>query len=223
MVRAHVKSTLLAGVISLAHAPAWAHPHVFIDTGLEVIFDAGGRVVALRIAWAYDALYSMLMIDELGLDPEFTGNVTPEERAALSGFDMNWDPGYEGDIYPLFADRPVALEPPESWTADYRDGRIISTHLRRFAEPLALGADTPPLVVQVYDPTYYVSYTILDGPLLTGREDCTARIFEPDWGAASARLQDALDELVGAGGDIEADFPAVGAEFAEELRVSCGG
>ncbi|HMO72532.1 MAG TPA: DUF1007 family protein, partial [Paracoccaceae bacterium] len=53
----------LALTIALfAAAPAGAHPHIFIDTGLEVIFDGQGRPAAVRVSWTYDDFYSLLMI-----------------------------------------------------------------------------------------------------------------------------------------------------------------
>ncbi|MEY8837883.1 DUF1007 family protein, partial [Cribrihabitans sp. XS_ASV171] len=33
--------------------PLAAHPHVFIDTGLELIFDDKGHLTHVRVEWAY--------------------------------------------------------------------------------------------------------------------------------------------------------------------------
>ena len=41
------------GLIAVSQ-PALAHPHVFVDTGLEVIFDEQGRATGIRISWTYD-------------------------------------------------------------------------------------------------------------------------------------------------------------------------
>lgn len=210
---------LAAALAAGGAAPALAHPHVFVDTGVELIFDDSGDLAALRIVWVFDEFYSMLAVGDFGLDPDFTGFVTEDEREELTVLFSNWDPEFEGDVYPLQADRPLPLSGPMEIRADYREGRIILTHLRAFRPRVPVGAE--PVVVQVYDPTYYTEYTIAVDPVIRGREDCVATVYGPDWEAAHDRLMAALDEVMAGGGDIEADFPAVGAEFAEEVRVTC--
>jgi ABC-type uncharacterized transport system substrate-binding protein len=212
-------STVAAGM--LAAGQAAAHPHVFVDTGLQVIFDDAGQVAAVRVIWVYDELYTMFVLDDLGLDQDFSGELTPDEQARLAGFDMNWVEGYEGDLYALSGDKGIGLSGPSSWTAEMREGRIITTHLRTLEGRVAPDNGTP-LILQVYDPTYYTAYRIAIDPIIEGRTDCEARIFEPDRTAASALLEDALAEMLAeADADMEADFPAVGAAFAEEVRLTC--
>lgn len=205
----------------LAAGPAAAHPHIFIDTELEVIFDDQGRATHLRVTWIYDDFYSLLTVEDRGLDPDGDGVLTPEEAAALQGFDMNWDAGFAGDTYALAGGAAVALGPPGDWTASYEGGRIISTHLRALEGPVRPAPD--PLIVQVYDPGFYSAYYISAQPVLTGAPPgCTVQVFEPDRDAADAILQAALDELAGTV-DVEMEFPAVGAAYAEEARITCAG
>lgn len=197
---------------------AHAHPHVFIDTGVEVIFDESGLARALRITWTYDELYSLVILEDRGLDADYDGVLTAQERATIQGFDMAWDPGYPGDSYALLGEVPLELGPPQDWTADLADGKLVSTHLRPLQPAVKVGSE--PLVVQSYDPSFYVAYRIVGAPVLTGRTDCTAQIYEPDLAAADAYLQKALDEMYGTA-DLEGEFPAVGAAYADEARVTC--
>jgi polyphosphate kinase len=217
MVNARVPAALLA---ALAAGPALAHPHVFVDATVEVIFDDAGHASALRIGWTYDDLFSLLIIEDRGLDPDYDGVLTDAAVASLAGFDMQWDPGFPGDTYPLMGGAPLALGPPQDWTAGWDGLRITSTHVRPLLDPVAVGAD--PLIVQVYDPTFYTSYLITGTPVLTGRDDCAVQVFEPDRAAADAILMAALEEYSGAM-DLEGEFPAVGAAYAMEARVTCGG
>ncbi len=202
----------------LAPVPVAAHPHIFVEAGIEVIFAPDGTPQAVRISWAYDPLFSMLLVSDLGLDPDFDSVLTDAEMTELQGFDMNWIEGYHGDTHLTQAGQTLALGGPADWTSDFRDGRLYSTHLRALP---ALPDPSAEWTIAVYDPTYYTSYSLVDAPRLTGPHACTARVFEPDFEAAGAQLQASLDELLGAGGDIEADFPLVGALFSEEVRVTC--
>mgnify|MGYP005855529999 FL=1 len=210
---------VIAGLVVSVPVGAAAHPHVFIDTTIEVIFDAQGRAEAVRIGWTYDSLFSMTYVAEQGFDPEFDGVLTAEEEAALAGFDMDWHADFAGDTYALLGEVPVGLSAPMEATAAYRDGSLVSTHLRRLSEPVVPGAED--LVVQVYDPSFYTSYLIVGTPVLTGGVGCRVQVFEPDRAAADARLQAAMDELAG-GADAEGAFPAIGSAYAEEARISCG-
>lgn len=198
--------------------PALAHPHVFIDTKVEVILDARNRATGLRISWTYDDLYSLYIVGDMGLDPDWDGKLTAEEEARLSGFDMNWDEGFQGDTYALMADRELALSAPAEWSASYKAGKITSVHTRTFDAPVPVGAE--PLIVQVYDPGYYTAYTIAFDPVLTGGAGCVADAYAPDLDAADAALQAALAEYT-PDVDLEMEFPAVGQNYAEEVRVTC--
>ena len=210
-----------ACALMLLPVPVAAHPHIFIDTRLEVIFGASGTAEAVRVTWVYDDFFSLLMLEDRGLDPDGDGRLTPEEEAALVGFDMAWDADYEGDLYVLLNDDRLALGRPAEFTASFDGAQITSTHLRRFGTPVTPGND--PLILQVYDPGYYTAYTIVGKPVLTGGgSGCVAQIYEPDRDAANAQLEAMLREL-SAQKNIEMDFPAIGAAYADEVRVTCPG
>lgn len=210
--------SLLISVGVLLAGPALAHPHVFIDTGIEVLINDRNEATGLRISWTYDDLYSLFVIGDMGLDPDWDGALTVDEQARLAGFDMKWDPGFPGDTYALADDAALALSRPTDFGATYANGRITSTHVRTFDAPVPL--DAVPLIVQVYDPGYYTAYTIVGDPVLTGGSGCLAEIFVPDLDAADEALLAALQEFT-PDVDLELSFPAVGKSYAEEVRVTC--
>lgn len=215
-----LRAALCALVVTFAlpAGPAGAHPHVWIDTGIEVILNDRNEAVALRIRWTYDELYSLYIVGDMGLDADWDGKLTPEEEARLSGFDMKWDEGFAGDTFALLGETALDLSRPEEFGASYDGKRITSTHLRRLAAPVPVGE--VPLVVQAYDPGYYVAYSIPVPPVVTGGTGCSARTFVPDLTEAEAALMEALKEYT-PDVDVEDEFPAVGAQFAEEVRVTC--
>lgn len=207
----------LLATVGLA-GPALGHPHIFVDARIEVIFNDEGRAEGLRLTWTYDDLISLTLLTERGMDADFDGVLTEEELATLNGFDMNWQPGFLGDTYALINGNELILSGPSDWTVSYAEGRLTSTHYRSFE--FAIELDDQPLIVQAYDPGYYTAYTVA-GAVVSGREDCTVDLYEPDRAAADKILEDALAEY--AGGDAaEAEFPAVGSAYAEEARITCG-
>lgn len=211
--------TSLALACGLA-TPAQSHPHVFVDTGLELIFDDTGLLAAVRVTWAYDELFSLLITEDMGLDGDYDGVLTPEEKTKLTGFDMDWPDWFEGDLFLMVGDQKMPMSGPMEITADFTQSRIFTTHVRALDQRIEVGDD--PVIFQVYDPGYYTAYEVSLTNRITGRDDCEAKVFGPDMDAAMQELQDALAEFAPSEDLEEVGWPAVGASFAEEVRVTCG-
>ncbi len=206
------------GLLVAGAGPVLAHPHIWIDTRIEVVLNDQNQAMGVWISWTYDDLYSLYIIGDLGLDQDWDGKLTPEEEVRLAGFDMKWDPGFLGDTYALSGKTELPLSRPTDFSALYAGGKITSTHFRSFDAPVPV-TDVP-LIVQAYDPGYYVAYSIPLDPVLTGGKGCTAKTFVPDLDEAAETLKAALSEYT-PDIDLEAEFPAVGANYAEEVRVTC--
>jgi len=211
----------LATIACLAalSGPLNAHPHVFIDTGLGFVFDDDGRLAAVRVTWVYDELFSLLILEDKGLDPDYDGVLTPAELAALDGFDMDWTDGFTGDLFVLAGGEEQPMTGPLEYRTEFRDGRIVTTHLRAFETRLEVGAE--PLVIQVYDPGFYTAYEIIPPARVENREGCHAPVFMPDLSAAQKELEDALAEFAPTDDLEEMGWPDVGASFAEEVQLTC--
>lgn len=196
---------------------AQAHPHIFIATALELQVDAAGDLTGIAVSWSYDEMYSMLLLDELSLDPDYDGVLEPGELAQLDGYDLRWMEGYEGDLYVTApGGAAVVLGPPESLGVSFTDGVYTSRHLRRPVQPLPAEG----LVVKAYDPTLYTAYDLTGGVTVTGNAACGVTIVPHEEDRA---LKDLAAELAKIPADAtEIDFPQVGEKFADAIRVSCG-
>ena len=211
--------SLLSLALSLAPLAANAHPHVFIDAGLELSY-ADGSLHQVQVEWAYDAFYSLLIIEDLGLDPDGDGILTEDEMTQLQGFDADWEPGFDGRLFLTAQGQPVAMGPGTDFTARYQDGQLISTHIRTLEEPLAA---VIPLTIQVYDPEYYVQFSMPSAPVITGRSPCRM-VQQTGDPAAAAKAYDAAVEAALADDDsAEAEMLAVdiGNVGADQVRITC--
>ncbi|MEX3316377.1 DUF1007 family protein [Sulfitobacter sp. PS-8MA] len=209
----------LASLFCLSFAaPLGAHPHIFVDTGLEVIVDAEGRLTHLRITWAYDEFYSLLVTEDRGLDPDYDGVLTKAEIAALNGFDMQWIEGFNGDTVLLKAGAELPLSAPQEVETKFTEGRIVTTHLRAVegAQPEASG-----LVIKPYDPTYYTAYEVVGKVTVTGNDACRARVKMPDMTADLRALQADLSKLDAQTDPSDVGLPNLGAALANEVVVTC--
>lgn len=198
--------------------PAMAHPHVFIDTGLEFIVDETGHLTHVRVTWAYDEFYSLLVLEDMKLDQDADGVLTETEQAFLAGFDAQWVEGYNGDLVVQSAGEPVVLSGPMDAKATTEDGRIVTTHLRA-VEGGALPANA--LSAKAFDETYYTAYEVTRPVTVSGPAVCAIERFDPDIDGQLAQMQAFLKTL-DADYDLEEnDIPLVGENFATEIRVSC--
>nr|WP_209598308.1 DUF1007 family protein [Ruegeria sp. HKCCSP351] len=198
--------------------PALSHPHVFIDTGLEFIVDEAGHLTHIRVTWAYDEFYSLLVLEDMNLDQDADGILTENEEKRLSGFDMQWVEGYNGDLVLTKDGALVALSGPMEPSATTEDGRIVTTHLRVVEGDAILATG---LSAKAFDESFYTAYEITRPVTVTGPALCQMDRNEPDIDGQLAQMQAFLLTL-DADYDLEEnDIPLVGESFATEILVSC--
>ncbi|MDP5335402.1 MAG: DUF1007 family protein [Paracoccaceae bacterium] len=196
--------------LSLAAPLAQAHPHVFVQTGLTLVADEAGRLVGIEVSWTYDDFYSLLLLEDMGLDPDGDGALTADELARLDGFDLNWIEGYLGDLYLTAGDAPVDLGRPEGRGTDVIAGQIVTRHFRSFAPQAGS------VIVKAYDPTFYTAYDLEGG--VTVPDSCKLAIQPADLDRAYTMVEEALYKNPAMPDD---EFPEVGEAFADVVEVTC--
>jgi ABC-type uncharacterized transport system substrate-binding protein len=196
--------------------PAGAHPHVFIDTGVDFLFDDEGRLTHIRVSWLYDFMSSFFFLDELGIVEDPPGQIDAAAKAELAEYQSQWIEGYEGDSYLWDGDTRIGLSGPLEPRAEYHDGLVEIVFLRAVETPFVPGADS---VVKVYDPTYFSAYFVKGTPRLENApEGCRASVrpFEPSTDLAA--LQQSLLSIPI---DQDPEDSEIGALFADRVYVSC--
>lgn len=202
--------------LALAAAPLAAHPHIFVDAGLTLVRDADGLVTAVDVTWRYDELYSLILTEDYGLDPDFDLHLTEAEVEATLGFDLNWSGGFEGGLVLRQGENDLGLGAPEPVSLRLLEtGQLETTHRR----PVS-GATQGPITAQVYDPEFYVAFEMILPVAVAEAPDCEVDLIRADLDAAYAGLEAALEEIGGAVA-AEDNFPAVGALFADRVEISC--
>ncbi|MEM9032336.1 MAG: DUF1007 family protein [Pseudomonadota bacterium] len=201
----------------LLAAPAGAHPHIFIDAGLGLVVDDKGQLIAVEVRWTYDEFYSLVIVEDWGLDADRDGVLSREDASQLAGFDLQFSDGYTGALEVLGATGEAALGDPIEPRVSLDNGQLVSTHIRPLKTPL--GGVTE---IRTYDPTYYASIVLTLGATLegAGAAGCAVTYQPADLNAASSMLEEMLF-----GPDAKAysedDFPAIGIAFADAVTLSC--
>lgn len=157
------------------------------------------------------------MTEDLGVDDDYDGVLTADDKAKLTGFDMQWIEGYNGDLVGSFKGQELDLSGPLSPTAVLEDGKITTTHLRRIEGAPTLDGEVRFLP---YDGSFYTAYDVGLGVRVQGRSDCAVALDIPDsqeiamTKAEVAALPEDFDMEAAGLGDI-------GARFATEVTVVC--
>ncbi|PLS21794.1 DUF1007 family protein [Neptunicoccus cionae] len=214
-----MKRFALTAVLSLTPLPAVTHPHIYVDAGINFLFDDNGRLAALRVFWSYDEFYSLLQLEELELDQDGDGTITVEEQEKLAGFDTNWVEGFEGDLYVTHNDAKVALGAPMEAGAALQNGRLLTWHIRPLLDRIEPSAGET--IVKVYDPTFYSAYTLDHGVEVIDNPDCSLAIKAADLPKAYDAVESLLYGENSAQYEGDESFPEVGELFADTVYLEC--
>lgn len=137
----------------LMSAPAMAHPHAWIETRSDVVFDDQGRITAINIEWAFDPDYSALAVE--GLDTNADGYYSAGELLPLARENIAALKDYDYFVYAKAGSTKVAY----AEVTEY--GQILSngTLKMHFTLPLAEPVDpiAAEFVYRIYDPSFYIA------------------------------------------------------------------
>lgn len=138
----------------LAPPAAQAHPHVFVDARAEILFDAQGRISAIRHVWAFDPAFSAFASQ--GLDKNGDGVLSADELAPLAKTNVKSLNYYSFFTRLTVNGKPVKLKFPDTYFLRSSGGRLTLFYQLPLAEPVAVGRKT---TLEVYDPEYFVAFT----------------------------------------------------------------
>ena len=209
----------LAALLALAITPAAAHPHVWVTARAEVAY-ASGQVTGIRHSWSFDPAYSAFVTQ--GLDKNGDGKLTPDELADLAAENTKGlaEFGYFTKLKVGGKEQAFA-DPAEPRMAMEGDALTMS-FLLPLKAPVTQGRGV--LALEVYDPTYFVSFGLAEGAdaakLAGAPAGCAATITRPK--APETKTAEA-----GKPGMTEAFFEALtaasnyGLQYAQRVLVAC--
>lgn len=202
----------------LSTAPARAHPHVFVDGGVDFVLGEGNMLEALKVTWLYDAFETLYILSSYDMSLNADGDLDEADRLRLARLRGDWPSDFEGSAHLTRGGERIALGWPMGLDVRLVDGRLKVTFTRRLAVPVNLSL--APVEVAFYEATYFYAFKVTNSPrLVGGTGGCDADLvpFDPD--AQDTALQAALAKL---GREETPDIEEVGALFADRIAVQCG-
>jgi ABC-type uncharacterized transport system substrate-binding protein len=206
---------LLAAAMMAAPNAALAHPHVWVTSQTDVLYDGSQRVTGLRHVWTFDEGYSAYVTQ--GLDVNGDGILSPEELQELAELNATSlvDFDYFTEIKVDGASQ--VLGDPADYSMVFEDNRATLTFTLPLSQPVRAARA---LVLEIYDPTYFVSFRMDEGDdavrLANGPSGCAMSITRPATVdiAEVQSLSEAFFEALTA----SANF---GEQFANRALIAC--
>lgn len=199
----------------LAPTICTAHPHVFVQAELTIIFD-GQIPTAVKVDWIYDDYFSLLLTADLGIDLDGDMVLTAAEEAVLDQAVTEWPADFDGDLEVRQDGAVISLGPKQSHQMSFENGIITESHIR----PLT-GMVAGPFVIQPFDPYYFVAYDVVGPIRFDGTQDCAGSISRADMDAARAMFAELTGGLAPEDVSAEESFPKIGHAFADSVTISC--
>jgi ABC-type uncharacterized transport system substrate-binding protein len=194
-----------------------AHPHVFVDGGVDFVIEENTKLSEIRVTWIYDNFETLYVLSSYEISPNARGELSAEDRATLVELYENWPDDFDGSAHLFVADAAVPLAWPEKVDVDMVDGRLKVMFTRRLERPIDLGQDT--LEVGFYENTYFFAFAITETPKLLGQVgQCSSQVRAFVADENNRALQTALAQL---SREETPEDTNVGAIFADRIFLEC--
>lgn len=165
----HIRKTILFVVFGFFSTIqiAQAHPHVWIDGHLTLLFNSQGQVTALRHTWKFDELFSAFSLQ--GITREKNGVIPAAELKTLTDQWMQnlADPASHFFTTVSHGGAAVTLQKPvrAQSNLDTQTNQLTLSFELPFNEPVSSGKLS--LEVDVNDPGYFVAFDYKGNQVLT--------------------------------------------------------
>ena len=211
-------TAILAGTV-LTSTPGLAHPHVFIESHVEIVGDEAAHFVALRNVWRFDELFSSSVL--VDFDNNANGALDGTELDAIAETIRVSIAEWGFYTFVELGSRDVKLKSPDAIHALFEGGQLILFFEMPVAETVDLKAES--IKVSNFDESFFVAF---DSPgddafqLIGLPNACTKALHVPDEDEAAKQWMDQIanlgpDEDVGDGAAVFADV------MATRMEVSC--
>jgi ABC-type uncharacterized transport system substrate-binding protein len=166
----------------LPASPAGAHPHVWIDSASEIVFDKSGQIVAIRHHWRFDEAFSAFAVQ--GLDTDRDGKYSRAELDPLAEVNVTSLSEFAFFTFMTVGDVEAEFSAPENYWLDLEDGYLTLHFTLPLPQPVKPDA---PVVLEVYDPEYFVAFALPS-------EDAVRLVGAPNTCSLKVRLARELDD-----------------------------
>jgi len=217
-IRNYIGVTALAAAASLlSQSPSQAHPHVFVDGGVDFVINEQRTLEALEVTWLIDEFETLYILSDYGLSLNKNGILDDADRRELIETVSDWPEDFEGAAHLSVEDKDIALDFPTNLEARIKNGRLYLKFTRKLTNPINI--KNKDVEIGFYDSTYYYAYFVRNEPKVIGDQNgCELSVtpFDPDMQLAA--LQTTLSRV---GREEDTGIADIGALFADRINLRC--
>ena len=198
-------------VLALGAGPASAHPHVWVKASSELVYAQDGSITGVRHAWTFDDMFSAYALQ--GIESKTKGIYTRDELAPLAQTNVESLKEFGFFTFAKADGKKQKFLEPVDYYLEYKDAALVL----HFTLPFRTPFKTAKLVLDVFDPTYFVDFSLQEKDpikLVGAPASCQMAIQRPTDGAASAQKLNEQTFLSG-------DNSNSGATFANSITFDC--
>jgi ABC-type uncharacterized transport system substrate-binding protein len=201
----------MLAALSVGMAAAEAHPHVWITSTSELMYAPDGSITGVRHAWTFDDMFSTYALQ--GLETKTKGVYSHEELAPLAQTNVESLKEFGFFTFAKADGRKQKFEEPVDYFLEYKDTRLTL----HFTLPLKMPVKARELVLEVFDPEFFIDFTFADQDpvrLVGAPGACQMKFQRPNDGSANAKM-------LGEQNFTSGDNSNYGAMFANKIMVEC--
>jgi ABC-type uncharacterized transport system substrate-binding protein len=202
---------VLAGTLALGANTAQAHPHVWITASSELVYAPDGSISGVRHAWTFDDMYSTYVLQ--GIETKTRGVYSREELEPLAQTNVESLHEFGFFTFAKANGKKMKFQEPVDYFFEYKDS-LLTLH---FTLPLATPVKSKELVVEVYDPEFFIDFKFADQDPVTlvgAPAGCAMKFQRPNDGTADA-------QKIGEQNFTNGDASNYGAMFTNKIMVEC--
>ena len=211
-----MKPTICFAFLASASALS-AHPHVFIDGGIDFHLDGNEMLHKLEVTWLYDKFETLYILSSQGISPTKDGTLNSDDLSVLTALYENWPPDFDGSVHLKYLGQNIGLNWPQNAAVTYSENRLKVKFERELKTKFVL-TDTP-LEIGFYERTYFFDFSITSQPLIFGDAgSCSASVIPFEINSQSA---DILRELSYLSREETPEDTQIGAKLADRIQLIC--
>jgi ABC-type uncharacterized transport system substrate-binding protein len=148
----------LGTLFTIVPHPAAAHPHIFVEHHMEVLFDQHG-VTGLRMSWSFDEMYSSTLRTDYTDTKK--GPITPKDVKSLR--DQHFAPVARRHFFTTISinGEPVSVDQFSGFDAAFDDDKALYSFTIPLKPPKPDPSGKNTIEISVFDPEYYIDFELV--------------------------------------------------------------